>query len=391
MVLTALSLLLPISNINAMENKQPKKYSEDVVPEENKNNETNPIIKTAEDEINETLDQINNLSLDDLKIKKLKNIENTQKLKEIKESKNTNKKIEKLYHKALYLEDLTRAKIVIKAAEKDILNTENLIKEIESKKRITKETEDKIKNLNERFKTAKKYVPRDLEEFKKHIATKYENFVFFTEELKTLVDNLENLHNKHKEANKELNIFITKFSETNPIIKTAENEINETLNKINNLNSDELKRTIKKIETMKQKLKEIKESKNTNKKISELYWKTGDLRTLLKAYVVVKAAEKDILNTENLIKEIESKKEITKETEDKIKNLNERFKIANNNIPVYLKKYKEHIAAKDKNFVFFTEELKTLVDNLENLHNKYKEANKELNTSLQNLKKTVRF
>ena len=240
--------------------------------------------------------------------------------------------------------------------------------------------------------------------------------MFFTEELKTLVDNLENLHNKHKEANKELNASLAKFkenskilkeageklnslsvvskennNETNPIIKTAEDEINETLDQINNLSLDDLKiKKLKNIENT-QKLKEIKESKNTNKKIEKLYHKALYLEDLTRAKIVIKAAEKDILNTENLIKEIESKKEITKETEDKIEKFNERFKIANNNIPVYLKKYKEHIAAKDKNFVFFTEELKTLVANLENLHNKYKEANKELNTSLAKFKENSKI
>ena len=134
MVLTALSLLLPISNINAMENKQPKKYNEDVVPEEN-NNKTNPIIKTAENEINETLNKIDNLSLEDLKIKKLKNIENTQKLEKIKKSKNANKQIKEPYYKTVDLKKLIEASIVIKTIEKNISNTENLIEEIESKKR----------------------------------------------------------------------------------------------------------------------------------------------------------------------------------------------------------------------------------------------------------------
>ena len=139
MVLTALSLLLPISNISAIEsaieNKQPEeKNSKSVVPKEN-NGETNPIIKTAQNEINETLNKIDNLSLEDLKIKKLKNIENTQKLEKIKKSKNANKQIKEPYYKTVDLKKLIGASIVIKTIEKNISNTENLIEEIESKKR----------------------------------------------------------------------------------------------------------------------------------------------------------------------------------------------------------------------------------------------------------------
>lgn len=80
------------------------------------------------------------------------------------------------------------------------------------------------------------------------------------------------------------------------------------------------------------KTKRNKKSQNTNEQIKEIYCKAVDLKDLIDAKIVIKAAEKNISNTENLIKKIRSKKRITKETENKIRNLNKRFKIANNNI-----------------------------------------------------------
>ena len=242
------------------------------------------------------------------------------------------------------------------------------------KKEITKETKDKIEKFNERFKIANNNIPVYLKKYKEHIIKQGKNFVFFTEELKTLVDNLENLHNKYKEVNKELNASLAKFKENSKILKEAEEKLN-SLNDImqsrkwNNLKINQMRKTIKTIDEI---IKPVKELTQNNQEAKRIYYNLVDFKNVLiakKDYLKAKEEYNKILILKMEMSHKMNNGSISKEDVNKIEKAQEEILKIQKMITERIEKCGEHISKKSENckHLYFVDDMQYVLNDLCNI------------------------
>ena len=180
---------------------------------------------------------------------------------------------------------------------------------------------------------------------------------------------------KEENKNKEKNI---KIEDVYAVLEETEERIDEIIEKMENLDIDEIKKAIGILKSHKEQLKNFE---NNNKEAEILYWKTKDLRTLLSSIKDLKTVEQKTENTKKLLKKYKKEYEISQEINKKIKQNNEDFEKIIKKITENIKdKYDYHIKEEGKENVFYIENLKNMVKKLKASLEQYKKANENLNS-----------
>ena len=396
-----------LSGMTKLVNKIKEELDKKNINEINKENDKEKIIKEnniLKNKIQSLENNINILNKEKKELEELNNKikkESESKLNELQNEIDIKNKISiELHNIKIKYQNLWKNTEQIKLNNKNIID--NIKQELESKKKLIDEYNNKIKILQENKDKAEKEI-KELKNKNEIIKTENNKII---EKLKeeinkkemTEINSYKNMINKLKKENASLNNIVMDLKEKN------ENHENITKNYFNKLSNQEQKLEAKEyiINDYKAKYEQILKENLINKNnIKEL---EENNKTLLKNFDIIKNELEKKENKEEYIKEINNYKEILRQKDCEINELNKNIinnkitldeiislqkenselKIENNQLNLIIKEFKEKNNKKEPVVYLISKDMDK--EKIKNAYRTLIQENEELKNNIMKLK-----